>query len=377
MNFIHVLLSLLFAHIATAQSGHGIGNSHSHSANKGGALAPGGDGVCYTYTVQRGETCTKLAERHKITTSDIETWNAGSWDWSGCENVKQGDFVCLSSGALPMPVALPQATCGPQVPGTRRPGNYADLASLNPCPKDQCCARSGKCGTSSAFCYSNCLSNCGTKTRQKNVTTKSAPSEATTSKTSTLKTTTAPKPTSSKTTTTRKTKKTTTSETSSTTEKADMVTLTSIKMVPPPSKTTTSVAPTATWQITIYEDDNCEGDYFSIQGHEDQNTGNCIILAEDTNTKISDSTTSCRWWSDGGLDWHTCASSKVSSPKSFFITSGKCMVYSGKKCRDEDWIGETYPPLKGCQDHKSGYMSPRNKAWGALQCFEYVSDNVY
>jgi hypothetical protein len=156
-----------------------------------------------------------------------------------------------------------------------------------------------------------------------------------------------------------------------------MVTLTSIKLVPPPSKTTTSEAPIASWQITVYEDDNCEGDYFSIQGHETQNTGNCIILAEDTNTKISDTTTSCRWWSDEGLYWHTCASSKVSSPKSFFITSGKCMVYSGKICRDEDWIGETYPPFKGCQNHKTGYLSPRDKAWGAMQCFEYVSDNVY
>ncbi|KAJ6190484.1 hypothetical protein N7519_000505 [Penicillium mononematosum] len=355
MNFIHILLSLLFAHVATAQSGHGIGNSHGHSVDKRGAFAPSGDGVCYTYTIQPGDTCAKLAERYKITTSDIETWNTGSWGWSGCANVTQGNFVCLSSGALPMPVALPQATCGPQVPGTRRPGNYADLASLNPCPKDQCCARSGKCGTGSAFCYINCLSNCGTKSQQKNVTTKSAPSKTTTSKTSTLKTTTAPKPTSSKTTTSEK--------------KADMVTLTSIKLVPPPSKTTTSVAPTATWQMTIYEDDKCEGDYFSIQGHEDQNTGNCIILAEDTNTKISDTTTSCRWWSDGGLDWHTCASSKVSSPNVW--------LYSGKKCRDEDWIGETYPPFKGCQNHKTGYLSPRNKAWGALQCFEYVSDDVY
>jgi hypothetical protein len=138
MNFIYILLSLLLAHIAIAQSEHGIGNSHVHSVNKRGALAPGGDGVCYTYTIQRGETCAKLAKRYKITTSDIETWNDGSWGWAGCANVKQGDFVCLSSGALPMPVALPQATCGPQAPGTRRPGNYADLASLNPCPNDQC-----------------------------------------------------------------------------------------------------------------------------------------------------------------------------------------------------------------------------------------------
>ena len=38
----------------------------------------------------------------------------------------------------PMPVALPHATCGPQVPGTVRPKKYSDLASLNLCPANQC-----------------------------------------------------------------------------------------------------------------------------------------------------------------------------------------------------------------------------------------------
>lgn len=130
--------------------------------------------------------------------------------------------------------------------------------------------------------------------------------------------------------------------------------------------------------MTIYEEGGCKGDYFLVQGHEDQNAGNCIILAEDTKTKISDSTTSCRWWSDGGLNWHTCASSKLTKPKSFTITSGKCYVYSGKKCRDEDWVGETYGAFKGCQDGMTGYLSPRkDKVWGSLQCFEYKSDRAY
>lgn len=51
----------------------------------------------------------------------------------------QGDFICLGPGAIPMPVALPNAKCGPQVVGTGRPANMGDLASLNPCPsKDEC-----------------------------------------------------------------------------------------------------------------------------------------------------------------------------------------------------------------------------------------------
>ena len=84
------------------------------------------------------ETCAKIAESYSVSVSDIETWNTGSWGWSGCSNIAQGDFVCLSSGALPMPKALPNAVCGPQVPGTMRPANYADLASVNPCPMGQC-----------------------------------------------------------------------------------------------------------------------------------------------------------------------------------------------------------------------------------------------
>ncbi|KAJ5158841.1 uncharacterized protein N7500_008492 [Penicillium coprophilum] len=138
MNSIRILLSLLLVHIAAAHFGHAAENSHSHSLPKRAAFAPGGDGVCHTYIIQEGETCAKLAERYQITTSNIETWNTGAWGWSGCANIKQGDFVCLSSGTFPMPVALPRAICGPQVPGTGRPGKYSDLASLNPCPSNQC-----------------------------------------------------------------------------------------------------------------------------------------------------------------------------------------------------------------------------------------------
>lgn len=156
-----------------------------------------------------------------------------------------------------------------------------------------------------------------------------------------------------------------------------MVTLTSIKLVPPPSKTTTSVAPTQTWQMSVYSKDKCEGDYFTVQGHEDQHAAPCIVLTDDTNTKISDSTTSCRWWSDAGLNWGTCASSKLTKPKSWYIKSGKCAVFSGKKCVDEDWIGETYAPFKGCQSGRTGFMSPgKGKTWGAVQCYEMKSSGA-
>jgi hypothetical protein len=69
---------------------------------------------------------------------NIEDYNAQTWGWSGCAQIQQGAFICVSSGEPPMPVALPHATCGPQVPGTVRPKKYSDLASLNLCPENQC-----------------------------------------------------------------------------------------------------------------------------------------------------------------------------------------------------------------------------------------------
>jgi hypothetical protein len=102
------------------------------------ALKATPDGICHANTLQAGETCAALAIRYGITTANIETWNTGAWGWTGCNGVKQGDFICLSSGNHPMPVALPNAICGPQVPGTARPTGLSDLASLNPCASSQC-----------------------------------------------------------------------------------------------------------------------------------------------------------------------------------------------------------------------------------------------
>lgn len=101
-------------------------------------LARDGSAICSTYTVTGGDTCTKVAQSHGITVKNIEDYNAQTWGWHGCSHIQQGAFICVSPGEPPMPVALPHATCGPQVPGTVRPKEYSDLASLNPCPPNQC-----------------------------------------------------------------------------------------------------------------------------------------------------------------------------------------------------------------------------------------------
>lgn len=46
--------------------------------------------------------------------------------------------MCLGPGAIPMPVALDWAECGPSLVGTARPENMDDLPGMNPCPSYQC-----------------------------------------------------------------------------------------------------------------------------------------------------------------------------------------------------------------------------------------------
>lgn len=102
------------------------------------APVPTKDGFCFKYIIQGYDTCALIAKAHDITEADIESFNKNTWAWLGCRHLYQGDFICLSAGKPPMPMALPQATCGPQVPGTTRPAKWADLAGVNPCPASKC-----------------------------------------------------------------------------------------------------------------------------------------------------------------------------------------------------------------------------------------------
>ncbi|KAJ6133544.1 Peptidoglycan-binding Lysin subgroup [Penicillium samsonianum] len=116
---------------------------------------PDSDAYCYVYTIRNGDTCAKIADGYGITTADIETWNANTSAWYGCNQLQDGGQVCLSKGEPPMPVAIGDAVCGPQVPGTARPMLWTNIASLNPCPAGQCCSTKGKCGTGADFCGSS------------------------------------------------------------------------------------------------------------------------------------------------------------------------------------------------------------------------------
>ncbi|KAJ5579784.1 uncharacterized protein N7459_005769 [Penicillium hispanicum] len=320
------------------------------------ALQPNSNGICYTYTVQAGDTCSTIAKKYGITVSKIEQYSADTYKWPGCSGtLPQGIFICLSSGDPPMPVALPHATCGPQVPGTTRPRNFADLASLNPCPANECCSKEGLCGTTAEFCTSadGCVSNCGVKSvttahPAATKTTSSKTSEKTTSsETSKTEARTSSKTTSSEEskTSSKESTKTTSTEEKKTTSKEE-------------SKTTTSTASssTPTWEIAIYEDKKCSGDYYLVEGHNSYITNDCLVLESDISTDVMSDGVSCRWYTDGGFSWTSCANSKLKRPKSFWITQGQCWVYSDTKCKKES--GTVYGPWIGCQNPDTAAWTP-------------------
>ncbi|KAJ7890736.1 class V chitinase-like protein, partial [Mycena leptocephala] len=146
------------------------------------------DGSCANYTVVSGDSCNSIALSNSITVANLTTWNANTWGWEGCNPLQLGN-ICLSTGFPPMPPAVANAECGPQVPGTANPGANGNLSALNPCPLNACCDIWGQCGTTSDFCTpsksatgapgtaapgtNGCISNCGTNI----ISAKSPPSE--------------------------------------------------------------------------------------------------------------------------------------------------------------------------------------------------------
>ncbi|CAK7212940.1 hypothetical protein SCUCBS95973_001630 [Sporothrix curviconia] len=141
------------------------------------APQPNADGSCYAYTVVANDNCAGLAATYDLTTAEIEAYNNQTWGWSGCSNVLLGAVICLSTGSPPMPAAVANAECGPQVPGTvAGPGGTYNLSGLNPCPLNACCDIWGECGITADFCTdtgtgapgtaatgtNGCISNCGT-----------------------------------------------------------------------------------------------------------------------------------------------------------------------------------------------------------------------
>lgn len=139
------------------------------------------NGTCHTYMVQSGDYCAKLASENSIKVQDIESFNDETWGWMGCNNLQASQTICLSKGKAPFPAPVPNAVCGPQVPGTKQPEDDDPLlwGSLNPCPLNACCNVWGQCGITPEFCTrtdsptgnpgtakpgtNGCIDSCGVK----------------------------------------------------------------------------------------------------------------------------------------------------------------------------------------------------------------------
>lgn len=145
---------------------------------------PNKDGTCKTFTIGNGDECAVIASSNSLTTAQIEERNKRTWGWTGCANLIPGQIICLSTGQPPLPGVNEDAVCGPTVPGTTRPVDIDDLASLNPCPLNACCNIWGSCGISTQFCTEHpadtgapgaavpgsngCVYNCGTEIKNNN-----------------------------------------------------------------------------------------------------------------------------------------------------------------------------------------------------------------
>lgn len=123
--------------------GRGPAIEHNEGTIVGRGAAP-----CKTYVTQAQDTCETITKAHGITMAHLQMYNLYTWRFD-CQNMPQGSIICIDPGSPPMPTAHSNATCRPLVPETPRPANWSDLASLNPCPSNECV--SFFC--SSAFAY--------------------------------------------------------------------------------------------------------------------------------------------------------------------------------------------------------------------------------
>ncbi|KAF2003786.1 glycoside hydrolase family 18 protein [Amniculicola lignicola CBS 123094] len=140
---------------------------------------PDANGNCATYLTKKDDSCSKIASARDLAVADLTDFNKNTWGWNGCKpEVFYPDFLmCVSKGTPPMPAIVPNAVCGPMMPGTVQPPTGTNISMLNPCPLNVCCNIWGQCGLTDDFCVvsksetgapgtsapgkNGCVSNCG------------------------------------------------------------------------------------------------------------------------------------------------------------------------------------------------------------------------
>lgn len=156
------------------------------------------------------------------------------------------------------------------------------------------------------------------------------------------------------TTTTVKATKITTTTKQSTTTKA--------KTAPEPTVTYPWTAP---WEITLYSNKGCEGDYYHLEGYNKKflDGEGCLALHGGLNSKFTDTGVTCKWWTDDSFTWSSCDASKLEKPQSWIVKGGYCSAFSKKDCDCFDGVAQYYKP-EGCHN-RTGIDTPN---FAALQC---------
>ncbi|OOQ86750.1 peptidoglycan binding domain-containing protein [Penicillium brasilianum] len=254
--------------------------------------------------------------------AQLQMYNSYTWRFD-CQHMPQGSIICIGPGLPPMPTARLNATCGPLVPGTTRPTNWSDLASLNSCPSNECCTGDGKCEAFGDYWCTprddTCMSNC--------------------------RSTTTPAKAATKTTTTTK------AETISTTTKTKAM------------ATTTSQGPA--WTLVAYTGAACNEDYYLLTGHKDQDS-KCIDLPGDYQAGSDDqSGVYCKYFTDGGFSSSSCASAPVENFVSWSLTGGVCAAYD-KPCGESGGQAISIDSETGCQ--ADVMMKHVEMKWRSIRC---------
>ncbi|KAJ5805984.1 uncharacterized protein N7503_003586 [Penicillium pulvis] len=383
----------------------------------------GSDGLCYSYTLQADDTCAIIADGYEITVDEIKAYNNATFGWNGCNKLDQGSFICLSSGSPPMPVSLPDAICGPQVPGTVRPSNMSDLDDLNPCLGTNC-----KCNLSVGQCYNTVDSNSGcatgtaavaiststaravttvstkskatisktkstltepttstktSKSIQEKETTDSASKKesATTSTTSIIQITTVSWTKSTSTTPTTSVVEITTASSTSKSSKAHSTTTHTSSSSSPNPETTSTIKSTSTttsaaastssyspWEVTMYSEKDCEGDYYLLSGINLDFSSNCLGLHSGLSSAFTETGTWCRWYTDGGSKSTDCDAGTLETPASWYFTNAMCQVFPSEDCTNTNGTAQAYTSAGGSACTNFADAAFKVSPWGSLWC---------
>lgn len=135
---------------------------------------------------------------------------------------------------------------------------------------------------------------------------------------------------------------------------------------PTTTTTTTAASPTATWSIAIYSEEDCAGDYYSVEGHNlDGSSNTCLVLRDGLSSDVLSSGVSCRWFTDGGFSWTDCDSSTLTQPLSWRVVGGVCTAYDNDSC-SKDGYQDAYTPGQGCHNYDASLDD--TQTWIAMTC---------